>query len=376
MFNFLRHSLPESFVEFLELPTYDLHYLMRSISAAYFDASEQGAPTEEVKWTPLELHAISERLKTPRPPEDSDDERHGFVNVADLSCQLKSLEVSGNSEKFGRSNIIPDKLRYDFSAFKSLTKLVLNDVDVDPEKIATFALLRKTLTHLTANRCSLTAISNLLLGDTPFLNKAVGAAEGESLDNKLWKKLGFLNLRENSISEIDDSINLCPNLRMLLFGANKLQEIDNLHRMTHLSTLEVADNSLESVEVLHMKLGQITRLDLSNNRIRSLNGCSKLYSLLHLNASGNKINDLESVFPLNKLPNLENLNLQGNPVTTAVDYRIKVFESFGKRCSDLCLDNELPTQQEIDKVSVLMALRVAREGKSPTSLFGNLPKRA
>ena len=38
-------------------------------------------------------------------------------------------------------------------------------------------------------------------------------------------------------------------------------------------------------------------------------------------------------------------------------------------------DNELPSQQEVDKVSVLMALRIAREGKSPTSLFGNLPRR-
>jgi hypothetical protein len=44
------------------------------------------------------------------------------------------------------------------------------------------------------------------------------------------------------------------------------------------------------------------------------------------------------------------------------------------RCSDLCLDNETPSQSEVDKVSILMALRVAKEGKSPTSLFGNLPR--
>ena len=60
-----------------------------------------------------------------------------------------------------------------------------------------------------------------------------------------------------------------------------------------------------------------------------------------------------------KLPRLEALNLQGNPVTASVDYRLKVFEAFGKRCSEVCLDNETPSQPEVDKVSVLMALRVS-----------------
>ena len=85
--------------------------------------------------------------------------------------------------------------------------------------------------------------------------------------------------------------------------------------------------------------------------------------------------NLKSVYPITALPCLENLKLQGNEVTTVVDYRLKVFESFGKRCSELCLDNENPSQPEVDKVSVLMALRVAREGREPTSLFGNLPNR-
>ena len=50
-----------------------------------------------------------------------------------------------------------------------------------------------------------------------------------------------------------------------------------------------------------------------------------------LNVAGNKIRDLDHVFPVSKLPILESLNLQGNPVSTVVDYRLKVFESFGKR---------------------------------------------
>ncbi len=91
--------------------------------------------------------------------------------------------------------------------------------------------------------------------------------------------------------------------------------------------------------------------------------------------AANRIADLKSVEPVSRLPCLESLNLQGNKVTTVVDYRIKVFELFGKRCSEICLDNETPSQPEVDKVSVLMALRVAREGMAPTTLFGNLPRR-
>ena len=174
---------------------------------------------------------------------------------------------------------------------------------------------------------------------------------------------------------MDDSIQLAPRLRTLLLGFNQITALDNLDGLPELCTLELASNRLNDTHDLHLKVSQVSMLDLSDNKVRSLSGCAKMFSLTDLNVSGNKIGDLDSVFPVSNLPNLRCLNIQGNHVTTCVDYRIKVFESFGKRCSDLCLDNELPTQQEVDKVSVLMALRVAREGKSPTSLFGNLPRR-
>ena len=136
---------------------------------------------------------------------------------------------------------------------------------------------------------------------------------------------------------IDQSINLVPQVRTLLLGVNLIKQIENLEGLSNLSDLELSDNHLESLELLHTKLGQITSLDLANNKIRSLAGCSKLYSLININVASNKINDMDNVLPVSHLPCLESLNLQGNHVTTVVDYRLKVFEAFGKRCSDLCL---------------------------------------
>jgi len=367
VFNFLKHSLPSCLVTFLQFPSYDLHHILRAISSSYVKSLDMGKPLKGVEWTPLEMHALSERLKRPRPPEDCDDDVHGFTHAADQACQLEALIINGSEEKLGRSNIVPNKLSYDFLPFKNLTKLRLEGVEITPDRIGTFAMLRQTLKHLTANRCCLESVSQLLLGDSP--------ASAENSPH--WSALQFLDLRQNQLSgSVDDSIKLAPHLRTLLLGFNQISGWENLDDLSELCTLELASNKLEEARDLHLKLAsQIARLDLSDNKIRSLSGCAKLHSLTDLNVSGNKVADLDNVFPVATLPNLQCLNLQGNHVTTCVDYRIKVFESFGKRCSDLCLDNELPTQQEVDKVSVLMALRVAREGKSPTSLFGNLPRR-
>ena len=49
---------------------------------------EAGIHKDQASWGPIEIHAISDRLKAPRPPEDTDDQRHDFVNVADFACQV------------------------------------------------------------------------------------------------------------------------------------------------------------------------------------------------------------------------------------------------------------------------------------------------
>ena len=94
VFNFLRHSLPQKFIDFICLPQYDLHYVLRNIAAEYHDSLEAGIHKDQASWSPIEIHAISERLKAPRPPEDTDDQRHDFVNVADFACQVISYVIN------------------------------------------------------------------------------------------------------------------------------------------------------------------------------------------------------------------------------------------------------------------------------------------
>ncbi|XP_004924026.1 acidic leucine-rich nuclear phosphoprotein 32 family member A isoform X2 [Bombyx mandarina] len=88
--------------------------------------------------------------------------------------------------------------------------------------------------------------------------------------------------------------------------------------------------SLNNVGLTTLKgfptLPMLRKLELSDNRISNgltfLSGCKKL---AHLNLSGNKIKDLETLKPLEAFKNLKNLDLFNNDVTSIEDYKSKVF---------------------------------------------------
>lgn len=88
--------------------------------------------------------------------------------------------------------------------------------------------------------------------------------------------------------------------------------------------------SLNNVGLTTLKgfptLPKLRKLELSDNRISNglhfLNGCKKL---THLNLSGNKIKDLQTLKPLEEFESLRNLDLFNNDVTNIEDYRSKVF---------------------------------------------------
>lgn len=182
---------------------------------------------------------------------------------------------------------------------------------------------------------------------------------------QIWSKILEIDLSINNIVEIDETIRLVPNLRSLTLNQNKITSINNLQSLTNLVYLNISANLLVSCDALHTKLGNIKTLILSQNGISSLKGFAKLYSLETLDVSCNQITDVEEVRYIGELPCLENLILTGNAVATTVDYRIKALEHFGERAKEMCLDNERPTQPELDKVAVLRALRIVKEGKMP-----------
>lgn len=157
-----------------------------------------------------------------------------------------------------------------------------------------------------------------------------------------------------------------PNIERLMMSENKISEIKDMTSLKKLTHLSLAGNQIKDTGDLSLFLFNIVYLDLSQNQITTLKGFSNLNSLEGLDLGSNLINDLNEIKFVIVLPKIDYLNLAGNPVTTVIDYRVKVLEQFGGRASYICLDNEKPTQKELDTVSVLQALRIVKEGRTPT----------
>eukprot|EP00092_Neocalanus_flemingeri_P029228 GFUD01031731.1.p1 GENE.GFUD01031731.1~~GFUD01031731.1.p1 ORF type:complete len:476 (-),score=131.34 GFUD01031731.1:170-1597(-) len=381
VYHFLEKNLPSALAEFLKFPVYDIHYVLQDLASECHegdlrnesiteDETDDGSSSSASSWTPLQMFSISERLKSPCPPLNTEDKRYDFTNVADACCRLAKLTITGSTEKLGSSELVPNELKFDFLAFKSLTELCLDNLDISPAKILSLGILRNTLVTLSARNCSLGSISMLLLCDTIHTKDDIPTlvTSGHS-----WSSLLKLDLSHNNLEFIDSSLRLAPNLTDLILSSNSISQITNLTGLPHLRNIDLSNNKIKGIDELHTKIGQISSLNLSQNKIRTLYGLSKLYSVTNLDVSHNKLRTLADVSTVTSLPCIERVTLSPNKVNNEVDYRLKVLEGYGGRCGEVVLDSITTTQPEMDKVSVLMALSVAREGKHPTSLFGNLP---
>ncbi|KAK0084738.1 hypothetical protein PV325_006492 [Microctonus aethiopoides] len=360
VYNYLKKTMPRELALFLDLHVYDIFFLLQNMALNFFiEGDSLLQSTKKYNFTPIQLYAISERLKQPCPLLEVMDKKFDFSHVLDVNSHLKTLVIDGSPHLYGTSNINLSNLPIELSTFKNIDNLTINHYPVN--KIYGMGNLRDTVKILQVHHTNLKNIVELAMCEE--VHKRIENAN----DSHVWLKVTLLDLSNNYIEKIDEAIKLMPHIESLILTNNHLSEISNVTLLPRLSQLHLGSNCFTRLpENLYTKLGNIVFIDMSQNKLTSLMSFSKLYSLEWLDVSCNAIENIDEVKNIGSLPCLENLRLTGNPVSTIIDYRVKVLVPFGKRAADICLDNEKPNQKELDTVAVLQALRIAREGKSPT----------
>ncbi|GFS92682.1 nischarin [Nephila pilipes] len=348
--------LPEPLALFLDFQKYEIRTMTSILSELLFNEGEEIiTKAEPYEFNPLQLHAISERLKLGDPTFYSNNPKQDIAHLVEFITQLKHLKIVGSFKYFEASNIIPNYLSYDLSMFKFLETIEILNCKLENNLVSVDAL-RTRLKSLKIHQ-SLTDLSTFLLCEILHWCPVIDPVQNWPF----WQCVTHANFSHNSLTKIHPCIKLLSSVEKIDLSHNEIEVVENMETLSKLSTLVLSHNKIQDLEHLHTRLGNIHSLNLSSNRIKCLHGLSKLFSVSELHLENNLISSMAEAANLSKLPCLEILNLQNNPVTFTVDYRPQLLLKLGSLAPEITLDGVKATEKEIDTVSVLQALKVARD---------------
>uniref|UniRef100_A0A8C3UWW1 Nischarin n=1 Tax=Catharus ustulatus TaxID=91951 RepID=A0A8C3UWW1_CATUS len=360
-------TAPKVLSHFLHFHLYEINGITAALAEELFHKGEQLLMAGEVfTIRPLQLYAVTQQLLQGKPTCANGDAKTDLGHILDFTCRLKYLKVTGTGGPFGTSNIQEHLLPFDLSIFKSLHQIEISHCGGKLIKGLTSS--KHTLATLSV-RFSATSMKEILVPEASEFDQW---EPEDALDNSncpvtaiipTWRTLTTLDMSHNSISEIDDSVKLIPKIEFLDLSHNGVSLVENLQHLYNLVHLDLSYNKLTSLEGVHTKLGNIKTLNLAGNQLERLCGLNKLYSLVNLDLSNNKIEQIDEVKNIGNLPCLEKVMLSSNPLSIIPDYRTKVLAQFGDRASEVCLDNIVTTEKELDTVEVLKAIQKAKEVK-------------
>ncbi|NXR48448.1 S11IP protein, partial [Hippolais icterina] len=176
------------------------------------------------------------------------------------------------------------------------------------------------------------------------LEEIISACGGDLSCALPWLELQTVNFSYNSITALDDSLQLLNALRVLDLSHNKIQDCE--HYLTTLSELEylnLAYNFLSKVPNLGIfSRSKLVTLILRNNELDSINGVEQLVNLQHLDVAYNLLLEHAQLAPLSTLHYLKKLYLEGNPIWFHQNHRSAALVHVSPRAafSNFFLDGE------------------------------------
>ncbi|EYC26153.1 hypothetical protein Y032_0011g1588 [Ancylostoma ceylanicum] len=358
------NSLPLLTAKFFDFHQYEIHSIVDDLSVRLGGVGEEWLTNSEsspkyFEFTPIEMHAITERLRLPEPTAPDPRMVADLGNTIDFLHRVRALKIRGAKGYVGTSNIVWNSLSYSLHFCKNLLALWISDSDVS--RVCGLGSVRRTLRRLVIHY-SMNNLRDLLLDDEPILPIS---------EMERWASLEEVDFSFNELKSIDESICLLGDVKKVNFSHNNILDIGpHLQHLTCLTELDLSSNGISSVQHWNELLGNLKKLILANNAIKDVSGLSRLYSLEYLDLKNNAIENVASVHPLGGLPCLEVLHLRGNPVRKVVEYRTRVLEAFGERSWEVSLydavvklDGKAPDDRERDTIRLRLALRRAKEEK-------------
>ncbi|KAK9465747.1 hypothetical protein V1512DRAFT_248796 [Lipomyces arxii] len=192
----------------------------------------------------------------------------------------------------------------------------------------------------------------------------------------MWN-LQYLNLSDNHIETLDGMSRLV-HLRELVIDNNDIYSVDGIMQLDGLLRLSARGNKIASIGFESSTLTRLEEMDLSSNRLRSIDGLIVLQRLMLLNLNNNL---LKTVDPDGYMPKLRTLKITKNALK---EFDASAFPNLRVLSLD---NNRLRAVSGLRKLRLLESLSI-RDQHNPTNevwcedisdvrklyLSGNIPK--
>lgn len=194
-----------------------------------------------------------------------------------------------------------------------------------------------------------------------------------SLQPSKWRFLKHLSLADNGMTFILAAglAPLASTLHSLDLSSNLFTEIpDSLATLTNLRALNLSNCMISSLHSLGRNpLPAITVINLHSNRLSSLAGIERLFSLEKIDLRDNRLTDPTELARLTRIPDMQHVYVHRNPFTrTHSNYRTTIFNLFRNSAGyteDICIDSTGPSYGEkkylVDRVTEEQNIPVVRK---------------
>lgn len=198
----------------------------------------------------------------------------------------------------------------DITKFRSLRRLEIQRIPI--EQIVGIQRLRAHLQEIICSK-SIRSIQDI-----------ISHCGGDKSNGFLWNNLTMADFSYNCLKTIDCSMEFASNLQQLNLSHNKIVSVDAIKWLPNLKKLNLSYNSLTHIPTC-IASRRLQTLILTNNFIEDLSGLARLDALSELNLSDNCILDHSALMPLSTLIALQYLHLHGNYDDNSVRLNLFIF---------------------------------------------------
>ncbi|KIH64901.1 hypothetical protein ANCDUO_04782 [Ancylostoma duodenale] len=130
---------------------WEIHSIVDDLSVRLGGVGEEWLTSSEsspkyFEFTPIEMHAITERLRLPEPTAPDPRMVADLGNTIDFLHRVRALKIRGAKGYVGTSNIVWNSLSYSLHFCKNLLALWISDSDVS--RVCGLGSVRRTLRRL------------------------------------------------------------------------------------------------------------------------------------------------------------------------------------------------------------------------------------